>query len=84
MTSSPASRVFDHCFNGPLNAIRLGSMVQSSSNTTVSTPSGKMAPVRIRQACPSSTRPLNGTPAAARPLHKFIIWGPSAMGPAKP
>ena len=45
----------------------LKSVAQSSSSTTVSTPKGRRAPVRMRMAEPSGTSPLKGAPAAARP-----------------
>ena len=83
-TSSPSLRALAPLRRGPLKAIWPASMAQSSSRTTVSTPGGRIAPVRIRTACPAGTVPSKGWPAAARPTAKCITLGPSGAGPAKP
>ena len=61
------------------------SEVTSSSRTTVSTPSGRTAPVRVRSARPGGTAPPKGAPAAARPSASGSLAGHSATLPwAKP
>jgi len=75
-TSSPARRQLAPRF-GAENDTTPPSIVTSSCNTTVSTPLGIIAPVRIRTACPLETTPLNGDPAADRPSQRFNAWGAS-------
>ena len=49
-TSSPAIRVLAALRSGPSKAMRAPSVETSSSRTTVSMPSGRSAPVRMRMA----------------------------------
>ena len=73
-TSSPANRVLLYLFKFPSIQRLSPRILESSFRTTVSTPSGKLAPVSTLIACPSRTFPKNGSPAAERPFRiRYLV-----------
>ena len=65
--SSPCLLVLEPIFNEEEKAISRSLKFVSSFNTTVSTPVGKGAPVKILIAYPGLIFELNGIPAAENP-----------------
>ncbi len=73
--SSPAGRMLAPRGTAALMATTPSPASQSSCMTTVSTPAGIGAPVKMRTACPASTTPSKTVPAGTRPTTGSVSPG---------